>query len=78
VTIHNVEKLVREEVARSPNALASAIAFVVSKNWLAMAMLVPIGKIATPFDLTFMENFMGRFKCMMQTESKHFGDGSDA
>ena len=64
--IHNVKKLVHEEVPQSPSDPAYAIVFVVSKSWLAMAMLVPIKKTATPFDLTSMENFMGRFKCMMQ------------
>lgn len=58
-------KLVREEVARSPNAFAFAIsALVVSKNWLAMEMLAPIGEIATPFDSTSMKDSVGYFKNM--------------
>lgn len=61
-TIQTVKKLVREEVARSPGAPASAIALAVSKNWLATAMLAPVGETATPFDLTSMKDFMGRFK----------------
>ena len=35
------------------------IDLVVSNNWLAMAMLIFGGEIATPFNLTYM---MGRFK----------------
>lgn len=58
-----MKKLVHEEVTRSPNALAFAIsALLVSKNWLAMKMLAPIGDIATPFDSTSMKDFKGQFK----------------
>ena len=57
-----MKKLVREEVACSPGALVPAIAFAVSNNWLATAMLSPMGETATPFDSSSMKDFMGRFK----------------